>query len=830
MSTPSQALRPGYGVYRIKLASKSVWLDGHGSWTELGAFAQTTGENQWIVYPVNATEQGDISFRIAHFDGTRILTWEGEDLRVRPSRSSYTTWNIEADKKGLRISTEEKPEFYLQVNSQGGTSSAKLVKASKVDDAPYSGLEFERLDIPVPPDLAWSAVAAATGETFQQKFFNLTLKEAAWEQYDIIIVGSGIGGGVLANDLYDTNSRLGKDAKRILLLEKGGLVFHSHCLNTARPAGLAHDRGQQNDTFFQQFKQQYDFEGKLEDEDKIIPGSRKHSEIPKQYPWSGGAMYGLGGRSAAWGLFAPRVHDKVLEEKYHPTVYKDLRGEYYDKAERLMLVSLPTTRREHQHIMDRLNSKHQEIDPSVQWQWGRIASEFKDDKNFDFAEGAYCSIDKILEIAMSRPKLNTKGSGKEVDDVLGEHKYFKTVLNADVQSLEFDKGIVTGVKVKGPNNEVVTIKVRNPGEGEDNGKVVLSAGSVHSPTILLRSDHTKDLLREERFKALHLTDHSILFFQASFRYTDPSKREELGAMKLQTHALIDNERVLFNMSVDASSFLPRGKSSDPKLPKFIFVVMCQADLDASNSITLTGQEQKPVIRLKPRNMNLSGAKMRQFILAAMKALTGSAGLEFVGFEDLKVDSKPNDAVDKKFLEKIDIGFLPLGGVAHELGTLPMVSKLDPVDDYCLDSNLRVRPEICKGVYVCDLSCLPHSPAANPTLTLAALAIRLSRHLNKRLRVVVKGDTYVHAVNQSGSKVKVFLSHHKPDEQSGSAEKALILESGQDHYWERPKGVPQGLFIYRLDMASTEEKFLDRPVVLVAHPGKVTSIMSDISSD
>ncbi|GAB1524098.1 hypothetical protein RhiTH_007250 [Rhizoctonia solani] len=826
---------PGYGIYRIALVDLVNPACGKHELSRKDDNALTASElsslsdspvNKWIVYPVSASEQGIGDFRISSIDGKHVLSWKEEDLSLVPSGSSRTTWNIEAakGKNGdeiwhyLKISPNDKPGYYIKVNDTTGPLTKILTKE---DEAPCSGWKFEKISDEVSEHLSWSALSAADGESFQQKFFNLTLKEAAWEEYDIIIVGSGIGGGILANDLYDTNSRLGKNAKRILLLERGGLVFHSHCLNTARPAGLANDRGQQNDTFFKQFKRQYLFEPKLEKEDAEIPGDPKRD--PKQQdPWSGGAMYCLGGRSAAWGLFAPRVHDSVLRDKYHSQVYQDLREQYYDKAERLMLVSLPTTRRAHQHVMDRLTSKCQEVEPSVQWQWGRIASEFKDDRNFDFAEGAYSTIDKILEIAMSRPKTDVQS--RSGDDVFTEHKYFKTVLNADVRSLNFDtNGAVTGVNVKAANGENTTINVRNPGKGVENGKVVLCAGSVHSPAILLRSDHTKAKIQDEKYNALHLTDHNILFFQASFRYTNPALREELGAMKLQTYAKIDNQIVLFNMSIDASSFLPRGKSPDPKLPKFIFVIMLQDELVKDNSIVLENDE--PKIRLNRRNMPLSEEKMRKFILAAMKALVGSAGLEFVDFEDLKADSKFNDVNDKKFLKKIDIGYLPLGGVAHELGTLPMVSKLES-DAFCLDSNLRVRPEICDGVYVCDLSCFPHSPAANPTLTLAALAIRLSRHLNERLRVKVQDNTRVYTVNQTSAKVRVFLSYQKPRGKSGNVEEAVVLAPGQEYSWQREANVPQGLFIYRLDMSSQEEKFLDRPVVLVAHPGKVTPILYD----
>jgi choline dehydrogenase-like flavoprotein len=44
----------------------------------------------------------------------------------------------------------------------------------------------------------------------------------------------------------------------------------------------------------------------------------------------------------------------------------------------------------------------------------------------------------------------------------------------------------------------------------------------------------------------------------------------------------------------------------------------------------------------------------------------------------------------------------------------------------VDENLRMNG--VKNLYVCDLSVFPVSPAANPTLTLVALAQRLSDHL------------------------------------------------------------------------------------------------------
>jgi choline dehydrogenase-like flavoprotein len=45
----------------------------------------------------------------------------------------------------------------------------------------------------------------------------------------------------------------------------------------------------------------------------------------------------------------------------------------------------------------------------------------------------------------------------------------------------------------------------------------------------------------------------------------------------------------------------------------------------------------------------------------------------------------------------------------------------------VDENLRVVGT--QQLYVCDMSVMPFSSAANPVRTLAALALRLSRHLD-----------------------------------------------------------------------------------------------------
>ena len=59
----------------------------------------------------------------------------------------------------------------------------------------------------------------------------LFLQYMGWrDDFDIVIVGSGIGGGVLADDLAD---RLGSQ-KRILVLEAGSFIYPTHVYNICR--------------------------------------------------------------------------------------------------------------------------------------------------------------------------------------------------------------------------------------------------------------------------------------------------------------------------------------------------------------------------------------------------------------------------------------------------------------------------------------------------------------------------------------------------------------------------------------------------------------------
>ena len=620
-------------------------------------------------------------------------------------------------------------------------------------------------------------------------FFTLTAEEAMKQEYDIIVIGTGVGGGIIAGDLFETNSMLGKNAKSVLVIEKGGLVFHSHCLNAARPSGLNQDRGQQNDTFFAKFKMDYTL-----------------SEETDKSDWKGGPMYCLGGRSAAWGLFAPRIHDKGLYKYFPRTVADDLLTTYYRAAEKLMDLSLPVTTTTHQDLMERLNM---EIGPEVQWQWGRIASEFRPDGNFDFAQGAYSTIDKLLEIAMSKP---IDKDGKEQ-----EHENFKILLDTAVRKILWDKdnaSAASGVVVRTTDNQEYQIRLKA------GGTIVVAAGTVQSAAILLRSG--VDLAGHG---GLHVTDHDIIYRAQPFRYLNPSARASIGPMKLQTYvekfnsADID-EIVLANMSIDASSFLPRGYTQYDDFPKWIMAIIRACELNPKNTVQLVNDE--PVVTIL-RDKEITDkdqdiVELQKMTEKAMDTIDKVLKVQFFADDEWV----PNAG---SYFRKLE-----LGGVAHELGTIPMKRGDRPNDPYCLDETLKLKHK--EGIYVCDLSVFPWSPEVNPTVTLAALALRLSRTVLLPRNILfgdgstpVKPDpNVIYVVNHTGQTIKVWVSNKAGVQPpSGEPTKDVKLGPGEFTKATRNAGTLESVAVYKLAFQSSGAEFVNTPELHVATPGVITSI-------
>ncbi|HEV2292271.1 MAG TPA: GMC family oxidoreductase [Tepidisphaeraceae bacterium] len=123
------------------------------------------------------------------------------------------------------------------------------------------------------------------------------------QQYDVIVIGSGMGGGVLADELSDLG-------RRVLVLEAGGLELPSHIDN--------------------------------------VPGDR--SRMPLLYqslnfengPGSGflfGVQFALGGRSLFWSGLIPRIYEWELAHWPAPVAAHLGSANGYARAERLVRLS-----------------------------------------------------------------------------------------------------------------------------------------------------------------------------------------------------------------------------------------------------------------------------------------------------------------------------------------------------------------------------------------------------------------------------------------------------------------------------------------------------------
>ena len=646
-------------------------------------------------------------------------------------------------------------------------------------------------------------------KTFEAHWFQLTPEKAASETYDIIVIGTGMGAGVVAGDLYDTNTRLGKSAKSVLVIEKGGLAFHSHCLNAARPSGYGEDRGQQNDTFFALFKDNYTFKD---------PNQRKE--------WKGGPMFNVGGRGAAWGLFCPRIHDEPLTAKFGTHLSKEILDTWYTEAESLMALSLPLTNTVHQNIMERLNIKTKS--KGCQWQWGRIASEFSESKNFDFALGAFSPIDKILEIAMSKRRDESTGANIE-------HPNWKILIKTEVRKILWDNDDkrATGVLVRDANGKETKIFLKKDNSGNPLGdtKIVLGAGSVGSPSILMRSG-MKDELQQSDSNALHLTDHDIFAKGVTFSYNDPSIGEKVGSMKLQSYMRLDSGKIaLINFAIDSSSFLPREflpshHFTTRNFPKLIAAIILPTDLNDKNTIDLdvNGEPVLTAGREFPfSNSDLEIQEIRDVTKNAIIAVKDALKLQLLPDNG----SGEYDWDDDNFFKALE-----LGGVAHELGTLPLKCYDSLNKKFLVQPNLELVSR--KGVHVCDLSIFPFSPEVNPTPTLVALALRLSRNtLLPRTPIITAREDVIYVMNQSGEKIKVFVSNLTgsvltSQEIADNRNGGKILEPGDFISRDRSnvrqpiKPLAESVMVYSLQFNS-QTVYLAKPVTYVVTLGVIYAI-------
>jgi choline dehydrogenase-like flavoprotein len=490
----------------------------------------------------------------------------------------------------------------------------------------------------------------------QQRFFPPNLNQD--HLYDVIVVGSGIGGGILADQLSD----LGLD---VLVLEAGSYLFPVHVANLPRQ----HQLGRFDKHVWGLF-----------DEFKVQNYANSFDSA-----YAGGQAFNLGGRSLFWGGLIPRM--SWWESDQWPQEVKwYLEDSGYQRAEDLMnrVPQPPTTY--HGEVKRRLRGLLPEFNlfdapMAVQYQGGPLGA---------IPGGMFSTADLLLE-----SRLTAGPSGAEGLTVN---------LNHAVVRIDTANGRATEVIA----HDLIADELRT-----FRGRVVvLAAGTLESAKLAGLSG-----LNDPSGKlGLGITDHPIVYLHFAVPAGSAYHSGDGASKLLLQHKGAAADKHAYNLILELGADFNQGRYIDRELlarhqqlkGQFTLgelVFLFNAPLLDENRVGGVGSSaEKPLVRMlrspsvEPYWGEITALKDRLVAELGAVALPG-AGLNLAD----------------------------LGGVAHEVGTLRMGAAGAAV----VDTDLKFWAY--ENLYACDLSVFPTSPAANPTLTLAALAIRLADHLAAQLR-------------------------------------------------------------------------------------------------
>lgn len=526
--------------------------------------------------------------------------------------------------------------------------------------------------------------------------------------FDIIIVGSGIGGGVLADDLGE---RLGHK-RRILVLEAGSFLYPSHVYNFCRfpNASLAKHFG--CNTFWQTGGS---------DQDEFYIG-----ELPQ---------LNFGGRSIFWSGLIPMTQNWELD--FFPTrVRNDLQSGLLHRAGETM--------NESRSMGAVAKAIVQQLRASP------IADNFLIEETPRALHQPYLEVDGAPKDEFFTEPTGVFNTAELLINQLG---LTPGVSHGDGPGLHLlVNQFVEDIQNHGDHLELVS---RDTLTGQSRtfraGRVVLAAGSIESPKLLRRSsmfpwfsENVKNLIGRG------FTDHPT---------TDPLTTfvDSIGDVNLNhghhakiifySRGLRDGNQIRFPFNVelnlnheywhlrdnDPSETGPISSSGAARIDiKFSFG-NC---LDNDNEI-----KQAPPFGYVPEIAFHNLKRVNRLASSRFPALAGWTYKpdEIWGvlnrvtsqiFSQFRINGRLARPENEIWYGQGGKGF-GYGTVHHAAGSLRMPARngLDQAfsDHSVVDEDLRVVGT--DRLYVCDMSVMPLSTASNPVRTLVALALRLSKHLD-----------------------------------------------------------------------------------------------------
>jgi len=522
------------------------------------------------------------------------------------------------------------------------------------------------------------------------------------ERYDVIIIGTGAGGGTLA-------WKLAPSGKRILLLERGDYVPREKDNWSTRAVNL---------------------EGKYATKEEWRDGDGA--------PLHPHTNYCVGGNTKFYGAALFRLRQEDFGElKHHggispawPLSYDDLEP-YYSEAEHLYQVHGqrgedpfdPPARAPYPHppVSHELRLQHLSEDFAAQGlrPFHTPLGIMLDEKTPQRSRCIRCST------CDGHPCLVSAKSDAQVvcvDRAL-EHPNVTLVTGAYVSRLETDASgrAVSRVVVEKDGATVAYAA----------DVVVISAGAINSAALLLRSandKHRHGLANGSDVVGRHYMGHINSVLMAVSKCPNPTVFQK--TLSVNDFYLGSPEwdfpmgHISFVGKLDRDTL----RAGAPKLaPGFALDLMAQHSLDfwltsedlpdPENRVTLDS-DGKIVLRYKPNNEE--GHRRLVKKLEAMMKAQRRCGIH---------GSECHQGLFAQFTRHLFLEQrIPTAGVAHQNGTIRFGRD---VKTSALDVDCKAHE--LDNLYVVDGSFFPSSAAVNPALTIIANALRVGDRLLERLR-------------------------------------------------------------------------------------------------